>query len=95
MKSRNALMNVEGEPKAKADIAAGESKSAPSSVEIRRRAFEICIERVGIDCCDLHDWLQAERELREKIQRDRNRSRKEVTCVVETIFLYRNGTRSK
>jgi hypothetical protein len=59
-------MNVENEPKAKADIAAGESKSAPSSVEIRRRAFEICVERVGIDCCDLHDWLQAERELQEK-----------------------------
>jgi hypothetical protein len=66
MKSRNALMNVAGESKARADIAAGESKSAPSPEEIRRRAFEICIERVGIDCCDLHDWLQAERELQEK-----------------------------
>jgi hypothetical protein len=41
-------------------------RGVPSAAEIRRRAFEICIERVGIGCCDLHDWLQAERELRGK-----------------------------
>jgi hypothetical protein len=35
----------------------------PSPEEIRRRAFEIHIERGGIHGCDLDDWLQAEREL--------------------------------
>ncbi len=34
-----------------------------SPEEIRRRAFEIHIERGGIHGCDLDDWLQAEREL--------------------------------
>ena len=44
-------------------------RGVPSAAEIRRRALEICIERVGIGCCDLHDWLQAERELREKYKK--------------------------
>ena len=68
MKSRNEVMNMEGSSKAvsKLDIAARESKSAPSPEEIRRRAFEICIERVGSTCCDLHEWLRPERELQEK-----------------------------
>ena len=38
----------------------------PSPEEIRRRAFEIHIERGGIHGCDLDDWTQAERELLEK-----------------------------
>jgi hypothetical protein len=38
----------------------------PTLDEIRRRAFEIHIERGGIHGCDLDDWLQAERELKEK-----------------------------
>lgn len=69
MKSRSEVMNVEGASKAvsKPDEPAEErSKSVLSAAEIRRRAHQICIERVGIDCCDLHDWLQAERELQEK-----------------------------
>ena len=72
MKSRDEVVNMEGLSKvvSKSAKAEGERrKSAPSAAEIRRRAFQICIERVGIDCCDLHDWLQAERELREKIQK--------------------------
>jgi hypothetical protein len=69
VKSPSEVMTVEGSSKAvsKSDKAEGErSKSVPSAAEIRRRAFDVCIERVGIDCCDLHDWLQAERELREE-----------------------------
>jgi hypothetical protein len=31
--------------------------------EIRRRAFEIYLERGEQPGCDLNDWLQAEREL--------------------------------
>ena len=41
-------------------------KNAPTTEEIRRRAFEIHIERGGIHGCDLDDWSQAERELRER-----------------------------
>ena len=36
--------------------------------EIRQRAFEIHMERGGIHGCDLDEWPQAERELREKRQ---------------------------
>jgi Protein of unknown function (DUF2934) len=39
---------------------------APTAEEIRKRAFEIHVERGGIHGCDLDDWLRAERELREK-----------------------------
>jgi hypothetical protein len=43
------------------------TKNAPiTPEEIRRRAFEIHIERGGIHGCDLDDWLHAERELQEK-----------------------------
>ena len=41
-------------------------KNAPTTEEISRRAFENHIERGGIHGCDLDDWLQAERELRER-----------------------------
>lgn len=44
-------------------------KNAPTPEEIRRRAFEIHIERGGIHGCDLDDWLQAERELRQEYNR--------------------------
>jgi hypothetical protein len=40
----------------------------PSPEEIRRRAFEIHIERGGLHGCDLDDWLQAKKELTEKLQ---------------------------
>ena len=40
--------------------------NAPTAEEIRKRAFEIHIERGGIHGCDLDDWLQAERELQER-----------------------------
>jgi hypothetical protein len=42
------------------------TKNAPAAEEIRKRAFEIPIERGGIHGCDLDDWMQAERELQEK-----------------------------
>ena len=41
-------------------------KNAPTPEEIRQRAFEIHIEHGGIHGCDLDDWLQAERDLRER-----------------------------
>jgi len=68
MKSRNGFANTEGMPKTvfQSDIAEEEKNSGPSRAEIRKRAFEIHIERGGIHGCDLDDWLQAERELQEK-----------------------------
>lgn len=53
------------------------SKNRPTAEEIRKRAFEIHIERGGIYGCDLDDWLQAERELQQKIKNNNNRSEKE------------------
>jgi hypothetical protein len=41
----------------------------PSQEEIRRRAFEIHIERGGIHGCDLDDWMQAEKELTANLHR--------------------------
>lgn len=37
---------------------------APSHEEIRRRAYEIYLERDGFGGNELDDWLQAEAELR-------------------------------
>jgi hypothetical protein len=41
----------------------------PSDDEVRRRAFEIHVERGGIRGYDLDDWLQAEKELTQKLHR--------------------------
>jgi hypothetical protein len=50
--------------------------SGPSPAEIRRRAFEIHIERGGIHGCDVDDWLQAERELQEKYKNNEKGTKK-------------------
>jgi Protein of unknown function (DUF2934) len=42
------------------------TKNAPTPEEIRKRAFEIHIERGGIHGYDLDDWLRAEHEIQEK-----------------------------
>jgi hypothetical protein len=49
--------------------------SEPSPEEIRKRAFEIHIERGGIHGCDLNDWSQAERELQEKYKKGKGGSK--------------------
>lgn len=41
----------------------------PSDEEVRRRAFEIHVERGGIRGYDLDDWLDAEKELTQKLHR--------------------------
>ena len=38
-------------------------RPAASEQEIRRRAYEIYLERGAQPGCELEDWLQAEREL--------------------------------
>ena len=57
---RAAIRNAESRPRVSAE---GGSKTSPSTEEIRRRAFEIYMERGAIHGRDLDDWLQAEREL--------------------------------
>jgi hypothetical protein len=47
------------------EVPEDEQKNGPSRAEIRRRAFEIHIERGGIHGCDLNDWREAERELQQ------------------------------
>jgi Protein of unknown function (DUF2934) len=41
----------------------------PSDDEVRRKAFEIHVLRGGIRGYDLDDWLEAEKELTEKLHR--------------------------
>ena len=41
----------------------------PSDDEVRRRAFEIHVERGGLRGYDLDDWLEAEKELTQKLHR--------------------------
>ena len=47
-------------PSDKDDISAN---CAPNHDEIRRRAYEIYLERGGLPGQELEDWLQAEREI--------------------------------
>ena len=69
---RAAVRNAESRPSVifQSDNTERGRKSLPSAEEIRQRAFEIYTERRGIDGCELDDWLQAERELREKVQQE-------------------------
>jgi len=52
-----------GAPSEKARL---QPADAPSYQEIQRRAYEIHVERGGTHGQDVDDWLQAERELKEK-----------------------------
>jgi len=65
---RAAVRNAESRPSIifQSDNVELGRRSSPSTEEIRQRAFEIYMERGGIHGCELEDWLQAERELRER-----------------------------
>jgi hypothetical protein len=70
MKSRNLATNDQNMTTSnRSDDPEERDKSGPSLAEIRKRALEIHVEHGG-DGCDLQnyldDWLQAERELRER-----------------------------
>jgi hypothetical protein len=71
MSSKNAVKEqiVAEEVDSQAEEQANSPVQHPSQEEIRRRAFEIHIERGGIHGCDLDDWMQAEKELTEKLHR--------------------------
>lgn len=67
MKLRNVSANAESGVRVVFPPDIAEKKhNGPSPEEIRQRAFEIHIDRGGIHGCDLEDWLQAERELKER-----------------------------
>ena len=70
MKSQNLITNPRNtrESVVQPEVPEEEQKNGASSAEIRKRAFEIHIERGGIHGCDLDDWMQAERELQEKYE---------------------------
>jgi hypothetical protein len=71
MSSKNAVKEqiVAEEVDSQAEEKAHSPAQHPSQEEIRRRAFEIHIERGGIHGCDLDDWMQAEKELTKKPHR--------------------------
>ena len=68
MKLQESLTNPQTMSRSilRSSVAEESRNNGPSLAEVRERAFEIHIERGGIHGCDLDDWLQAERELREK-----------------------------
>jgi len=71
MKSQNPITNAQNiRTEIRSDGTEGTGENGPSLAEIRRRAFEIHIERGGIHGCDLDDWLQVQRELRTRYRRD-------------------------
>ena len=67
MKSQNPGTSAENIPRSirRLNVAEESRNNGPTLAEIRKRAFEIHIERGGIHGCDLDDWLLAERELQE------------------------------
>jgi hypothetical protein len=72
MKSRNLITNP-GNTRGSVvptEVTEEGQKNGPSPAEIRRRAFEIHIERGGIHGCDLDDWLEAEREIQQKYKNE-------------------------
>jgi hypothetical protein len=74
MKLRNQAINVQNTwPSCfRSDVPEKRGKNVPAQDEIRRRALEIHIEHGGhgYDLDEyLDEWLQAERELREKYNR--------------------------
>jgi hypothetical protein len=72
MKSRNLIANAWNTSGSVAPQGVPEEgqKNGPSPAEIRKRAFEIHIERGGIHGCDPNDWLEAERELQQKYKNE-------------------------
>jgi len=75
---RDAVTDAEPKPRIvfQPDNAEQGGRNAPSSEEIRKRAFEIHIERGGIHGRDLDDWLQTERELQERYKNNEKGAKK-------------------
>jgi len=59
---RNEILELHAEP-TRPHTEDTSTNHAPSHEEIRRRAYEIYLERNGFGGNELDDWLQAEMEL--------------------------------
>ena len=80
MKSRNLVSNAQNVPAGiRSDMPEETGKNRPSLGEIHKRALEIHVER-GRHLCDLDnyldEWLQAERELKDKYNTSDNEGAK-------------------
>ena len=64
---RERIMEREVESQSKLRVVS--SLQHPSDEEVRRRASQIHFERGGIRGYDLDDWLEAEKELTQKLHR--------------------------
>lgn len=71
MSSNNRLKEgfIGEEVEVQTEVGRDASLRGPSPEDVRRRAFEIHVERGGIHGCDLKDWFEAEKELTEKLRR--------------------------
>jgi hypothetical protein len=81
MKAQNLATNAQNTRPShfRSDVREERGKNVPTLDEIRRRALEIHIERGGhgYDLDEyLDEWLQAERELREKYNRSNDEGTK-------------------
>jgi hypothetical protein len=80
MKRRNVVASGERTPSIASQVSLAEkdaAKNTPTPEEIRQRAFEIHIDRGGVHGRDLDDWLQAERELQGKYEKDEKEAQEE------------------
>jgi hypothetical protein len=70
MKAKTVAVGTEGREQEVAESEKTQPQLAegPSLEEVRQRAYELHVERGCVHGCDLDDWLQAERELKQKNQ---------------------------
>jgi hypothetical protein len=72
VRSQDLKTNTQNAPRIifPSEVAEEKGQNGPTSAEIRERAFEIHLKRGGVHGCELDDWLQAERELQEKYNKN-------------------------
>ena len=70
MKAKTVVAGMEGREQEVAESEKTQLQLAdgPSLEEVRQRAYELHVERGCVHGCDFDDWLQAERELKQKNQ---------------------------
>jgi len=72
VRSQDLKTNTQNTPRIifLSEVAEEKGQNGPTLAEIRQRAFDIHLERGGVHGCELDDWLQAERELQEKYNKN-------------------------
>jgi hypothetical protein len=70
MRAKTVAAGMEGKQQEAAESEKTQPQLAdgPNLEEVRQRAYELHVERGCVHGCDLDDWLQAERELKQKKQ---------------------------